>query len=69
MIENDTIISVEVIDHNEVKDRYWRYPVQAIPEWIVEAQSTDVDTVSGATSTSHGIINATNEALAKALNN
>lgn len=66
-IKNDEIISVKVISHNEVKERYWKYPVENMPNWIVEAQSTDVDTVSGATYTSRGIINAVNDALGKAL--
>lgn len=66
-IKNDVIISVEVISHNEVRERFWGYPVENIPLWIVEAQSTDVDTVSGATYTSRGIIAAVDDALAKAL--
>ena len=67
VIKDDVIISVEVIAHNEVKERFWGYPVENIPLWIVEAQSTDVDTVSGATYTSRGIIAAVDNALAKAL--
>ena len=35
---------------------------------IISAQSTDVDTVSGATFSSTGIINAVNDALGKAEN-
>ena len=35
---------------------------------ILSAQSTDVDTVSGATFSSTGIINAVNDALGKAEN-
>lgn len=66
-IKNDTIISVEVIEHNEVNRKFWGYPVEFIPKAIVESQSTDVDTVSGATYTSIGIINATEDALAKAM--
>ena len=66
-IKNDVILSVEVISHNEVRERFWGYPVANIPLWIVEAQSTDVDTVSGATYTSRGIIAAVDNALEKAL--
>ena len=66
-IKNDVIISVKVISHNEVRERFWGYPVENIPLWIVEAQSTDVDTVSGATYTSRGIITAVDNALDKAL--
>ncbi|MCK5129530.1 MAG: FMN-binding protein [Clostridiales bacterium] len=67
-IVDDHIVRVEVIEHNEVKKRFWGFPVKNIPLWIIEAQSTDVDTVSGATWTSQGIINATDAALEKALN-
>jgi len=67
VIESDIIISVSVIDHNEQNKRYWGYPVEVVPQWIVEAQSTDVDTVSGATWTSIGIQAAVEDALIKAL--
>jgi uncharacterized protein with FMN-binding domain len=66
-IKDNEIISVEVIDHNEVNSRYWSTPVEYIPDWIVDSQSTDVDTISGATFTSTGIINAVNDALRQAL--
>ncbi len=66
-IKDDVIIRVDVIDHNEVKERYWGVPVEEIPKRIVESQSTNVDTISGATYTSRGIINAVNLALEKAL--
>ena len=66
-IKNDEIIRLEVISHNEQNRNYWGYPVENIPKWIVAAQSTDVDTVSGATYTSRGIIAAAEEALGKAL--
>lgn len=69
VIKNDTIVSVTVIDHNEKNERFWGYPVEAVPQWIIEAQSTDVDTVSGATYTSRGIKNAVDDALSKALAN
>ena len=66
-IKNDEIIRVEVVSHNEVKRQYWGYPVENIPVWIVEAQGTEVDTVSGATYTSRGIIAAVDTALGAAL--
>jgi len=67
VIENNQILSVEVIDHNEVSSRFYSTPVALIPEEIVAAQSTEVDTISGATFTSTGIINAVNNALSQAL--
>lgn len=68
VIEKDTIISVTVVSHNEKNEQFWGVPVQLIPQLIVEAQSTSVDTVSGATMTSRGIIAAVNDALEQALN-
>ena len=67
VIENDMIVSVTVIDHNEQNERYWGTPVDVIPQRIVDTQSTDVDTISGATWTSVGIIGAVNDALSQAL--
>lgn len=67
VIEQERIANVTVIDHNEQKERYWGLPVELIPQLIVESQSTDVDTVSGATMTSQGIIEAVNDALSKAI--
>ncbi len=66
-IENDIIVSVTVIDHNEKNEMFWGVPVTEIPKAIVESQSTDVDVVSGATMTSRGIIEAVEDALGKAL--
>lgn len=66
-IKNNEIAAVEVTDHNEVNSRFWTSPVKYIPGWIIEAQDTDVDTITGATYTSVGIINAVNDALRKAL--
>ena len=67
VIEDGQIASVTVIDHNEQNERYWGYPVEAIPEAIVDAQSTDVDSISGATRTSEGIKEAVDDALSQAL--
>ena len=66
-IENNTITSVEVIEHNEENSRYYSRPISIVPEEIVEEQSTDVDTVSSGTFTSIGIMNAVNDALRQAL--
>jgi uncharacterized protein with FMN-binding domain len=66
-IKNNTITSIEILQHNEVNARFYQRAINAIPQEILNAQSTDVDTVSGATFTSTGIINAVNNALSKAL--
>jgi len=59
------ITAVEVVEHQEtagIADP----ALESIPEAIVKAQSTNVDTVSGATITSQAIIDAVNEALTSA---
>lgn len=64
-VEDGMIAAIEVIEHHEQDERFWGLPVRLIPQWIVDAQSTDVDTVSGATMTSRGIIEAVEDALAQ----
>ena len=65
---NDNLITlVEVTDHNEMNSKFWSSPVKYIPIWILEAQNTEVDTITGATYTSVGVINAVNDALRQAL--
>lgn len=66
-LEDSMIASVEVISHNEVGQRFYGKAIDAVPVEIVESQSLDVDTVSGATYTSVGIVNAVAEALNDAL--
>jgi len=61
----DTITNVEVVEHSEsagISDP----AIEEIPAAIVAANSTDVDTVSGATYTSEGIMAAVDAALASA---
>jgi uncharacterized protein with FMN-binding domain len=65
-IQDGMIAAIEVIEHHEQDERFWGLPVRLIPQWIVDAQSIDVDTVSGATMTSRGIIEAVENALAQA---
>lgn len=66
-IQYGSITSVTIIDHNEKNEMYWGVPIEEIPKTIVEAQSTDVDSISGATMTSDGIKQAVEDALSKAL--
>ncbi|MDO4547131.1 MAG: FAD-binding protein, partial [Clostridia bacterium] len=64
-VEDGKMTNVEVLEHNEtpgIGDR----AVAQLPEAIVTAQSTDVETVSGATMTSKAILDAVDEALAQA---
>lgn len=64
-ILNGQIASVIVTSHNEMP-AFADSAIETIPSRIVSAQSTNVDTVSGATYTSKGIIKAVNNALSKA---
>ena len=66
-VKNGKISAVEVLSNNETP-RFSQMPIQQIPQEIIAAQSTKVDTVSGATRTSNGIIEAVNNALSQALN-
>ena len=66
-ISNGQISNVQVVSHNETPG-FCERAIQTVPSEIVSAQSTNVDTVSGATYTSVGIINAVNSALNSAQN-
>lgn len=63
-VEGDTITSVEVVYHNETAS-VSNIALETVPAAIVAANSTEVDTVSGATLTSKAIIAAVNDALSK----
>ncbi len=67
VVENGLVASIEVTDHNEKNSRYYTRPIARIPDAIVSAQSLDVDTISGATFTSIGILNAVRDALTDAV--
>lgn len=67
VVNNNKIVDITVTDHNEVNSRFYQRPINEIPQEIIDAQSLEVDTVSGATFTSIGIINAVNDALSQAL--
>jgi uncharacterized protein with FMN-binding domain len=66
-IKDNTIISLEIIEHSEINSKYYQKAFDAIPQAILDNQSTEVDTISGATFTSIGIMNAVNDALSQAL--
>ena len=61
-MKDGEIVAVIVLDHSET-DGISDPAINNIPEAMVEANSADVDTVSGATFTSEGIIAAVNNAL------
>lgn len=66
IIENDRIESIEIISHNEVGKQYYEEALEKIPQAIIEAQSAEVDVITGATKTSKGVIKAVNKALEQA---
>lgn len=61
------ILSVEVISQEETAE-YYKESYPLIPERIVEEQSLDIDTTTGATFSAEGIIEAVRNALAAAIN-
>ncbi|MBX4262415.1 4Fe-4S binding protein [Clostridium estertheticum] len=64
-IKNNKITKVETVSNGDTPDFYARAESTIISQ-IISTQSTTVDTVSGATYSSKGIISATQEALSKA---
>jgi uncharacterized protein with FMN-binding domain len=64
-LEGETITNVEILEHSE-SEGISDPAIEEIPAAIVEANSTDVDTVSGATYSSEGIMAAVNAALESA---
>ena len=66
-IKNNLIQSIAVLDHNEERSRFYQPAIDEIPSLILASQSLDVDTITGSTFTSTGIINAVNDALSQAL--
>lgn len=66
-IQNGYIEKVDIVDASS-EDEAWLEMAIVLPERIVKAQTTSIDTISGATLTSAGILNATTEALNKSIN-
>lgn len=61
-IENGYIAKVEIVDHAGETPAYYSQ-AERLTQDIVDAQTTTVDTVSGATFSSAGILNSTTQAL------
>ncbi|MDC7241833.1 MAG: FMN-binding protein, partial [Spirochaetales bacterium] len=62
-VEDSQVVDIEIVDHNEIGRRYYQKAMDLIPAAILKAESTDVDSVSGATCTSYGIMSAVEDAL------
>ena len=65
VVKHGKICSVQVVNHSGETPSFYT-KVTGLPNLIVKKNSTNVDTVSGATFSSNGIINAVRNALAKA---
>ncbi len=61
----NAIEKIEIVSQEETESIASK-PLEEIPAAILEAQSTSVDTVSGATNTSKAIINAVNDCIVQA---
>ncbi len=64
-VEKQRITDVTVTNHRD-DAKWFNRANRAVPDDIVDSQSTDVDSVSGATYSSDGIIEAAKDALEKA---
>jgi NosR/NirI family nitrous oxide reductase transcriptional regulator len=64
-VKKDQIVAIQIQSEYESRG-FKEKPLQAIPQAIIQSQSTAVDAVSGATYTSRGIIAAVTAALNKA---
>ena len=65
-VSGGEIVSIEVLEQEETATYFVEsYPL--IPEQIIEEQSLDVDTQTGATASAEGIVNAVKSALMEAL--
>ncbi len=62
-VRNGKVSSIEILSANEPNGEE---ALKVIPKEIIDAQSTDVDAVSGATMTSNGIMTAVDDALSQA---
>ena len=60
-VSGGKIVSVEIVSHGDTTSYFDR--AKTVVDKVIDKQSTDVDTVSGATYSSWGILNAINDAL------
>lgn len=63
-MDGDKIAAIEVLHHEET-DGIGTPAIESLPQAIIDAQSTEVDIVSGATLTSKALIAAVEDALAQ----
>lgn len=68
IVSGGEIVSIEILDHEETPE-YFSESNPLIPERIIEEQSFDIDTQTGATASAEGILNAVVNALSGPHNN
>lgn len=66
-VEGGWITDVQIADAS-LEDPPWLEMADVLPERIIEAQSPNIDVVSGATFTSTGILNGVTNALIESMN-
>lgn len=66
-VAGNVITDVQVVSHNEVGEKHYGKAMETVPTEIVAQQTPIVDTVSGATYTSNGIMQAVINALQPAV--
>lgn len=64
IVKEGNIIEVDILEHDETQGIGTK-AIEEIPALIIEAQSTEVDAVAGASMTSEAIKEAVNNALSK----
>ncbi len=67
-ITNGSIADITILESSD-DEPYYSWAKDEIPQSIIAAQSTEADTVSGATFSSKGIIDAVDDALQQAQTN
>ena len=65
-VMDNRIDKIKIIDHNETLG-YYEEVFRNISREIIEKQSLNVDTISGATVTSRGFLNAVKSGISKSL--
>lgn len=66
-VAQNILTTVQVVSHNENNEKYYGKAIDAVPAEIIAKQTPLVDTISGATFTSTGIIKAVIKALEPAV--
>jgi uncharacterized protein with FMN-binding domain len=67
IVENGIVIAVNIISHNERNSSIYGPAMDYVPSAIVKTQTTEVDSISGATYTSYGIMMSVENALTDAI--